>query len=105
MVAIVGPLLPGLAAAVSPTTVTLNSGLIHLYDINWLFGFPTSVFIFWILNLVAPARETLVPKTIPGVTSCEGIDAEETASAPSTPSSIHEKSAGVMMSSNEKTIQ
>lgn len=103
MVTVITPLLPGLAATVSPATVTVDSGLVHLYDISWLFGFPTSVFLYWILNLVAPARDTLVPKTIPGVISLEGNDAEEIGSALSTPSSINEKSAGAV-TSQEKTI-
>jgi hypothetical protein len=55
-----------------------------------------------VLNAVSPARETLVSKTIPGILSCEGVDAEEAGSAPSASSSINEKAVGITVAGEEK---
>jgi nucleobase:cation symporter-1, NCS1 family len=64
MVVVLTPLLPGLAYAISPTTVSINQGLVHLYSISWLYGFHVSIFLFWLLNAVFPPTETFVPATI-----------------------------------------
>lgn len=67
MVVVLTPLLPGLANAVSPSTVRLGAGILNLYNINWLYAFHATIFLYWILNYVSPPRETFVSATIPGL--------------------------------------
>jgi hypothetical protein len=75
MCIIVAPLLVGLAAAVSPKTVFVSTGIKHLYAISWLFGYPTSIFLYWLFNLVSPDKASHVLKTISGLP--EVLDAED----------------------------
>lgn len=60
MIAVLGPLLPGLAASVSPTTVFIPEGLSNLYDISWLYGFHVSILLYWALSYFFPPKETFV---------------------------------------------
>jgi nucleobase:cation symporter-1, NCS1 family len=64
MVIVLGPLLPGLAHAISKTTVHIPDGLVHLYSMSWLYGFHVSIFIYWLLNFISPAEATFVSATV-----------------------------------------
>ena len=77
-VVIVTPLLPGLAHAISPANVNVNSGIDNLYAISWLYGFHASIVLYYILTLIWPVTATLVPKTLSGspAESIEGVDVE-----------------------------
>ncbi|RDW84290.1 allantoin permease [Coleophoma cylindrospora] len=59
----VTPNVPGLAQAVN-SKVKLNSGIEHLYDINYLWGFTSAAVLYWSLNKVFPATETLLDAPI-----------------------------------------
>ncbi|KAJ5150072.1 NCS1 allantoate transporter [Penicillium atrosanguineum] len=63
---VIVPLLPGLAHAVTPENVHINSGLQHLYDINFLYGFCLSIVLYLCLNYFWPDQATLVPNVVPG---------------------------------------
>lgn len=63
----VAPLLPGLAYSINPTHTTIDAGAKHLYSFDWLFGFTTSIFVYTVLHLLFPWKESLVPETIDGV--------------------------------------
>jgi NCS1 family nucleobase:cation symporter-1 len=77
-VVIVTPLLPGLAHAISPANVNVNSGIDQIYSISWLYGFHASIALYYLLTLISPVTPTLVPKTISGsAESLEGVDVEE----------------------------
>lgn len=60
------PVLPGLAAKVSPTTVTIDKGLQNLFSFNWLYGFFLSICVYYFSNLFFPHRSTLLPHAITG---------------------------------------
>ena len=77
-VVIVTPLLPGLAHAISPAKVNVNSGIDNLYAISWLYGFHASIVLYYVLTLIWPVPATLVPKTLSGspAESIEGVDVE-----------------------------
>jgi NCS1 family nucleobase:cation symporter-1 len=64
---VIVPLLPGLAHAVTPKNVNLDTGLQHLYAINYIYGFSLSFTLYFVLNYVWPDRATLVPAVVPGV--------------------------------------
>ncbi|KAK5127778.1 hypothetical protein LTR85_004894 [Meristemomyces frigidus] len=82
MILIIVPMLPGLGYAVSPETVRVSIGITHLYDISWLYGYHASIFLYWLLNVISPARETLVAKTIPGIPEyIEGVEIEDKSSS------------------------
>lgn len=57
------PNLPGLANAVNPK-IKLNSGIQHIYDMNYLWGFASAFVIYSALSKVFPATETLLDATI-----------------------------------------
>lgn len=61
------PLLPGLAHSVTPTKVNIDTGLRHLYAINYLYGFCLSFTFYFSLNHFWPDRATLIPAVVPGV--------------------------------------
>lgn len=77
-IVIVTPLLPGLAHAISPANVNVNSGIDNLYAISWLYGFHASIALYYVLTLIWPVSATLVPKTLSGspAESIEGVDVE-----------------------------
>ncbi|KAL7417172.1 permease for cytosine/purines, uracil, thiamine, allantoin-domain-containing protein [Mrakia frigida] len=60
----IAPTLPGLAASVSPGTVTITEGLTNLFSICWLFGFCTSIVIYSGLSHYFPDSESFVPHAI-----------------------------------------
>ncbi|KAL2784406.1 permease for cytosine/purines, uracil, thiamine, allantoin-domain-containing protein [Aspergillus keveii] len=64
---VIVPLLPGLAHAVTPHNVSINTGLQHLYSINYLYGFFLSTAMYWFFNYFWPDRQTLIPAVVPGV--------------------------------------
>ncbi|KKY15336.1 putative ncs1 allantoate transporter [Phaeomoniella chlamydospora] len=64
---VIVPLLPGLASAVSPSTVQISEGLKHLYDFNWLYGFLLSIFLYVGLNWGFPEPSTTADRVIYGV--------------------------------------
>ncbi|RDW60276.1 putative allantoin permease [Coleophoma crateriformis] len=59
----VTPNVPGLAQAVN-SKVKLNSGIEHLYDMNYLWGFTSAAVLYWSLNKFFPATETLLEAPI-----------------------------------------
>lgn len=61
------PLIPGLANAVTPKNVHIDTGLKHLYSINYLYGFCLSTALYFALNYFWPHRRTLIPAVVPGV--------------------------------------
>lgn len=62
----VGPNLPGLANSINPKS-SISSGAKNLYSFDWLYGFVSAIFVYTVLHLIFPWRESLVPKTIDGV--------------------------------------
>jgi NCS1 family nucleobase:cation symporter-1 len=63
---VIVPLLPGLAHSVTPKKV-IDTGLRHLYSINYLYGFCLSFTFYFSLNYFWPDRATLIPSVVPGV--------------------------------------
>jgi NCS1 family nucleobase:cation symporter-1 len=57
------PNVPGLAKAVNPS-VKLNSGIEHIYDMSYLWGFCSAAFVYVVLNRLFPAPETLLDAPI-----------------------------------------
>ncbi|KAJ5993242.1 NCS1 allantoate transporter [Penicillium sp. IBT 35674x] len=64
---VIVPLLPGLAHSVTPDNVSIDTGLQHLYAINYLYGFCLSFTLYYALNYFWPDRATLIPRVVPGV--------------------------------------
>lgn len=58
------PNIPGLAKAVAPNTVSINAGIQHLYDMNYLWGFFSAVIVYTSLSLIFPAPQTLLKAPI-----------------------------------------
>lgn len=65
-VGIVAPLLPALGNKVTPQNVPIPAGLQHLFDINWLYGYFTSLVLYTGLNLAFPDKNTMIPAVVPG---------------------------------------
>lgn len=63
---VVVPLLPALGNRVTPDAVHISEGLANLFTFNWLYGFFTSIFLYWILNFFFPHRPSLIPAVVPG---------------------------------------
>ncbi|KAK9776234.1 putative Uracil permease [Seiridium cardinale] len=63
---VIVPLLPALAHKVTPNNVQVSQGLQNLFSFNWLYGFVTSISIYYVLNLLFPHRETLIERVVPG---------------------------------------
>jgi nucleobase:cation symporter-1, NCS1 family len=61
----VGPNLPGLAKSIQPSTNIAN-GAWHLYSVDWLFGFVTSIVVYTSLSYIFLPKEALVTHTIYG---------------------------------------
>ncbi|KAK7203245.1 permease for cytosine/purines, uracil, thiamine, allantoin-domain-containing protein [Myxozyma melibiosi] len=59
------PNLPGLANSVTPS-LGLSGGIVHVWDINYLYGFWVAVFVYSSLSLLFPEPETLIPETVSG---------------------------------------
>jgi NCS1 family nucleobase:cation symporter-1 len=45
----VSVLIPGLAYSISPTTVKVNDGILHLYAFSWLFGITMAASIYYVI--------------------------------------------------------
>jgi NCS1 family nucleobase:cation symporter-1 len=69
------PLLPALANKVNPK-IQLPTGLKNLFSINWLYGFFLSIALYYFLNLLFPAKESLVTKVVTGFEHDEQLDAD-----------------------------
>jgi nucleobase:cation symporter-1, NCS1 family len=63
---VIVPLLPALAHKVTPKNVQISQGLQNLFTFNWLYGFVTSICIYYVLNFFFPHRPTLIDKVVPG---------------------------------------
>jgi NCS1 family nucleobase:cation symporter-1 len=75
---IVTPLLPGLAYSISPSKVSVNTGINHLFSISWLYGFHASIALYYVLTLLWPMKKTFVSETISGSTeSLNGVEVED----------------------------
>ncbi len=75
--AVMAPVLPGVAYAVSPSTVFIGTGAQNLYKINWLFSFFTSSVLYYVLNLVFPHRTSLIEHVVPGIKpTAESVDGD-----------------------------
>lgn len=59
------PNLPGLANSVTPS-LGLSGGIVHVWDINYLYGFWVAVFVYSSLSLLFPEKDTLIPEAISG---------------------------------------
>jgi NCS1 family nucleobase:cation symporter-1 len=74
MLVTIGPLLPGMVSSVSGGSIHTNNDLQHLFAFNWLYGFSLSIVAYWALNMVSPAKSTLIPEVIHGtITVLEGV--------------------------------
>lgn len=74
MILVIVPMLPGLAHKVTPDNVPIPTALANLFSINWLYGFISSCVIYYVLNVVFPDRETLIPAVIDGISDVvEGV--------------------------------
>lgn len=59
----VTPNIPGLAKAVNPS-ISISSGIEHIYDMNYLWGFTSAFVLYWGLSWAFPAKETLLDAPI-----------------------------------------
>lgn len=64
LVVAAAPNLGGLAHSISG--VAISVGAQHLYTINWLYGFVTSLILYTVLNKLFPAQETIISQTVHG---------------------------------------
>ena len=77
MLLVIIPLLPGMIAKIASGSIHINAGLQHLFSFNWLYGFCLSVVAYWTLNLVSPARQTLIAEVVHGTpTILEGVEVD-----------------------------
>ncbi|MCJ1394700.1 hypothetical protein MMC18_007580 [Xylographa bjoerkii] len=67
----VGPLLPGLAYSIDPSSTFISQGVINLYSFDWLYGFVVSIILYVGFSKVFPAKESLSSKTIFGLEPSE----------------------------------
>ncbi|KAH7122049.1 permease for cytosine/purines, uracil, thiamine, allantoin-domain-containing protein [Dactylonectria estremocensis] len=65
-VVIITPLLPALGHKVTPNKVPIPVGLQHLFDFNWIYGFVTSIVLYYGLNLLFPHSQTLISQVVHG---------------------------------------
>ncbi|KAF2168101.1 hypothetical protein M409DRAFT_21546 [Zasmidium cellare ATCC 36951] len=59
----VTPNIPGLAQAVNPD-IKLSAGIVHLYDINYIYGLVNAAVLYYAVSYFFPAKETLLPESI-----------------------------------------
>ncbi|KAH8893589.1 putative allantoin permease [Thozetella sp. PMI_491] len=59
----VTPNVPGLAKAVSPN-VSIGSGIEHIFEMSYLWGFSSAALVYCVLNYFFPAPETLLDDPI-----------------------------------------
>jgi len=69
----VGPNLPGLVNGINPG-IKIASGIAHLYDFGWLFGFWMSVVLYTALSFAFPVKHMLIEETIFGVNPDTSLD-------------------------------
>ncbi|KAK9458130.1 permease for cytosine/purines, uracil, thiamine, allantoin-domain-containing protein [Dipodascopsis uninucleata] len=62
----VTPNIPGLAYSVSPDTVHVSAGIIHVWDINYLYGFYVTIVVYVGLSKLFPESKTLLEEGISG---------------------------------------
>ena len=65
-------MLPALANRVTPYNVSIPDDLSNLFDVNWLYGFFSSVILFYGAHKLFPDHATLIPATIYGDEVAEG---------------------------------
>lgn len=74
---VIVPLLPALAHKVTPKNIQISQGLQNLFSFNWMYGFVTSICIYYALNLLFPHRPTLIARVIPGYQyTIDGMEAD-----------------------------
>ncbi|KAH9903634.1 uracil permease [Xylariomycetidae sp. FL2044] len=74
---VIVPLLPALGQKVTPDNVYISQGLSNLFKFNWLYGFVTSIFMYYVLNVLFPHRPTLIERVVPGHQyAIDGIEAD-----------------------------
>lgn len=74
---VIVPLLPALAHKVTPQNAHISQGLQNLFNFNWIYGFVTSIFIYYFLNLIFPHRPTLIDRVVPGYQyAIDGVEAD-----------------------------
>lgn len=71
MVAVIGPLLPGMAHKIN-SDVDIGTGLVHLFSFNWLYGFFLSIALYVGLHFAFPDQKTTIPYVVSGTR--EAID-------------------------------
>ena len=77
MVAVLAPLLPGMAHKIN-NDVEIGTGLVHLFSFNWLYGFVLSIVLYVSLHYAFPHKETSIPALIPGtVEILDGAENEQ----------------------------
>ncbi|EXJ95149.1 hypothetical protein A1O1_00268 [Capronia coronata CBS 617.96] len=59
------PNMPGLAKAVQPS-IKLNAGIMHIWDMNYLWGFTSAFVLYCAFSHFFPATETLVEESVYG---------------------------------------
>lgn len=75
---VIVPLLPALGQKVTPDNVSISKGLENLFSFNWLYGFVTSVFLYYVLNYFFPHRATLIDKAVLGYRyGVQAVEADE----------------------------
>ncbi|EPY52239.1 membrane transporter [Schizosaccharomyces cryophilus OY26] len=68
------PLLPGMAMSIN-TNIIMPEGITHLYYIGYFYAFMTAFLIYYVLNLVFPAKDTLLEEAVyPPSTQAELVD-------------------------------
>ena len=55
--------MPGLARAVN-SSISLPLGIVHLYDVNYLYGLTSAAVMYFTLSYFFPAAETLLDESI-----------------------------------------
>ncbi|KAI0121223.1 putative allantoin permease [Xylariales sp. AK1849] len=72
---VICPLLPALGHKATPQKVAISEGLQQLFSFNWIYGFVTSICLYYMLNLFFPHRPTLIERVVPGYQyTVDGVD-------------------------------
>ncbi|KAF2724151.1 uridine permease-like protein Fui1 [Polychaeton citri CBS 116435] len=66
------PNLPGLAYSIN-SGVSISAGARHLYSFGWLYGFVTSVFLYTVLHMIFPCKNSLVIQSVEDLERIDGI--------------------------------
>lgn len=70
---VIVPVLPALGNKVTPESVHIPKGLANLFTINWLYGFISSIILYYVFNLVHPNKVAFVDELVLGEVF-EGVD-------------------------------